>query len=309
MLRAATCLIALAVLVAGCAETGTKTALSPTTSEAAQGTHITGTVTSADLAPIQNALVQLDAATPILTDAAGAFDLPVESGPHKVTVQAIGFQSVAKNVTAVDGETLEIKFVLDPLEVRTPRVETLIYDGYDICTYATPTNVGTVSPCPIGEPKNANDFDLPDAWRYFVLEMTWSTSNSFWVSINAPGGGCLSSAPCPGVEIDPSPLRMDGAPMSESIAKRYAMDGKKMYAAGAQKLRASTQYAGEGREALNSTLSSQCGAVYGGAGVSPRLGCPLGVGFSTGIRFTQYVSIFHWEGPADVSKFTALPPA
>lgn len=298
-----------AVALAGCVSSDavelTHTTRAP---EDESATVVTGTVLNAELAAIPGALVQLDKEPPVTTDGAGKFRIPTTAGEHMVTVQAIGYVSMGRSVTVVEGSAVDVQFTLEALEIIVPYKTIEIFDGYDICSYATPTNVGTApSPCPLGEPKNVIPFELKDSWRYFVVELAWETQNSFWVSINTPGEGCLNTAPCPGVEIGDSPVRIDGAPNSTSIAERWALDGKKMYPHGAQKLAISNLYAGEGRELLNDTLSSQCGTVYGAAGIAPRMGCPLGVGYSTGIRFQEYVTTFHWEAPAKPMEFSALP--
>lgn len=156
---------------------------------------------------------------------------------------------------------------------------------------------------------NSHDLNLTEDWAYFVVQIVWQSSESFWVSINTKGAGCTTGAPCPGVEISRSPLRVDGAPEDAAIAKRYALDGKKTYAEGKQGLSISTLYAGLLREEINSTAPAVCVAFWGQFGVASRLGCPLGFGYSTGIRFKQYVSIFHWERPLKPSEYSALPDA
>ena len=296
-------------VLSGCVGGGGQASLAVPSSEAPPTeTGVSGSVVDDSLAPIMNAQVQVDDLAPVLTGPAGEFMVATEPGERRVVAGALGFTSVARTVSVAAGEVVDIQIMLEPLPVIEPYIEPIVFEGYAICGYATPTNVGTApNPCPLGTPKTTASFNLTSSWRYFVVELVWSTQESFWVSINTPGAGCLNTDPCPGVEIGDSPVRIDGAPNNPSIAKRWALDGKKMYAEGAQPLAASNLYAGLLREELNDTFYSQCGLVYGQAGIAPRLGCPLGVGYSTGIRFQEYISIFHFEAPPKPMDYSALP--
>lgn len=307
-----TWILGLALAVSGCVEAGGTASLPSAPTSAAPGeepTGVRGRVLSDELAPIPGALVQVDNLTPVTTAEDGAFVvLGLEPGEHRILVQAIGFNSVARKISVEQGRVTDVEVLLEPIPVRTPYVELLIRDGYDICSYAIFGFIGTApNPCPLGTPNNAHDLSLPEGWAYFVVENVWGSSESFWVSINTPGAGCTTGAPCPGVEISRSPLRIDGAPEDAGIAARYALDGKKTYADGKQELRISTLYAGYLREEINSTAPAVCVAFWSQFGVAERLGCPVGFGYSTGIRFTQYASIFHWERPPKPAEYSGIP--
>jgi hypothetical protein len=306
-------LLLLGAALAGSGCVGSEGTLAPTATMAfeasgASDTGVSGTVHSDELAPIVGAVVQVGDNKPVLTGADGRYEVVgLEPGPYRVVVQAIGYSSVGRMVDILAGEIALLNFELELLPVKIPRVDLLIMDGYDICSYATPTFIGTLpNPCPLGQPVNDFDIDLEESWRYLVVEVDWETSNSFWLSIS-DDGNCNSGDPCFGVEIGAAPLRIQGAPQDAALAARWALDGKEMYPEGAQTVSMSTLYAGEGRELLNSTFYGPCGTVYSQFGIATRLGCALGVGYSTGIRFKQYVSIFQWERPDLPYQYSALP--
>jgi hypothetical protein len=299
------------LLIAGCAgASGQSASMAPSSSQPTSQTAIDGKVINSELAPIVGALVAVDGLPPVLTDDKGAFHALVEPGAHKLIVQALGYTSVGRSVEAVFGQTVNVQFQLEALPIITPYTEVRIYDGYDICSWALIAEVGNngslLLPCPIGVAKNSFRLSFPAEWKYFVLEMSWTTQDSFWVSMNtAPG--CTTGAPCPAVEIGPSPLRIEGAPANAALAARYALDGKKQWPEGGTPVTISNLYAGALQHELNSTIGPECSIFWGQFGVPPRLGCPLGVGFSTGIKFEEFVSVFHYEAPAKPSAYSARP--
>lgn len=115
-------------------------------------TGIRGTVMSTELSPIPEAVVQVDDLPSVKTDNAGVFEvLGLTPGDHSLVVQALGYASVARKVTANQGEVAEVRITLERLEIQEPYIEVLVRDGYDICSYALFAFVGSFpSPCPLG---------------------------------------------------------------------------------------------------------------------------------------------------------------
>lgn len=312
MQAAAWLLVALlfGVPLAGCVSEAGASASTPEAPAAPESaTGIRGTVMDDQLAPIAGAIVQVDDGTPVTTGTAGEFLVTgLTPGDHRLQVQALGYVSVARSVSVSEGEFATVELVLQPVPVIEPYQELIVFDGYIICAYALFGFVGSApSPCPLGQSKTTLYAKLNASWRYFVVEAVWQTSESIWISINTRGSGCTTGAPCPGVEIGRSPLRLDGAPGDEKIAARYALDGKRTYPEGTFDMAVSNLYAGLLREEINSTIPEVCVLFWSQFGVAKRLGCPLGVGYAVGIRFKEYLTVFHWERPADPVKFSAIP--
>ncbi len=305
--------IVLCAAFAGCVDAKDLAVPSPTITSNGETGEIRGTVLDGQLAPIVGAVVALDQlATTTLTGEAGNFSFQaVAPGDHKLIAQAIGYTSIARSVTVMAGEVVDVQLQLDALAIIEPYMELLIHDGYSICGIAAIVQVGQFpNDCPLGDPKTNIQFDLAESWVYLVTEVTWESQDSFWLSIQVTGHGCIVPGdPCPGVEIGRSPLRIDGAPADPNIAERYAIDGKTMFVPGPVNYTSSALYAGLLREELNATAGGPCAIFWEQFGVPARLGCPLGVGYSTGIRFREYLSVFHHERPEVPSEYSAIPDA
>lgn len=273
---------------------------------------VQGQVTDEELRPLAGAEVSLiDLADNVTTKTAadGTFHIrDVPPGAHVLAAQKIGYESVSLAVDVAAAETTFVEVTLKVLAIVVPYVEVIPYEGFDSCSYALFGFVGSApDPCPLGMPENEFALNLTDSWRYFVAETVWLTQDSFWVSIQDEGEGCTTGNPCQGVEISGSPNRIEGAPQNPALAARYSLDGERMYEEGRQNLSVFVLYAGMLREEINTTAPGVCTTFWGQFGVAARLGCPLGVGYSTGIRFQHYHSIFHWEPPADPSTYSAIP--
>lgn len=278
------------------------------------GGTLRGLVISEELAPIPGAMVAVNGTTPSTTDVAGQFEvrgLPIGQ-TLRIEVLALGFQSVARDLTIPGEEPVEVQFMLAALPIETPYTELLISTGYEICTLTLGVRVQTVNPCPIGTPQRHSKHNAADSWQYLVVETDWDTTDTFWVYVSHETG-CVSGDPCWGNAIGGAPLRIDGAPNDTALAARYAMDGKKMYEGGAFEFYVAPTYAGNFREDVNNTFGPTCVTLIVttlgplGQQWNPNLGCGLGYGFSTGIKFTNYVSLFHFERPDNPAMYSGLP--
>lgn len=318
-MRFATLLSAVLVIAvsAGCVSDGTDNGpLTATAPEIAQGGGtLRGLVISDELVPVAGALVAIAGATPTTTDEAGRFEvrgLPV-GVTFRVEIHALGFHSIARDVT-IPGEDapVELQLTLEALPVATPYTELVITSGFEVCTLTTGVFVNSVSPCPLGTPSPADKNNAADSWMYLVVETDWETQDQFWLYVS-PYSGCQTGDPCWGQAIGKAPLRVEGAPNDTALATKYALDGKRTFPEGAFEFYVSPAYAGMFREEINDTAGPQCVTIIVttlgplGQQWNPNLGCGLGYGFSTGIKYTNYVSLFHWERPSDPASYSGLP--
>ena len=170
----------------------------------------------------------------------------------------------------------------------------------------------SIDPCPLGEPSAAENSSVAESWRYLVVETDWDTQDTFWLYVSHEPG-CISDDPCWGNAVGRAPLRVDGAPNDTALAAKYALDGKRTYPEGAFEFYISPAYAGMFRDEINNTAGAHCVTIITttlgplGQQWNPNLGCGLGYGVSTGIRYTNYVSIFHFERPADPAGYSGMP--
>jgi hypothetical protein len=279
------------------------------------GGVIEGLVITEELVPIVGATVVADEAPPAITDVGGRFrisGLPI-GVTLRVQVLALGYESVARNVQ-IPGEeaAVELQFMLPKLPTQTPYTELVITSGFEVCTVTTGVFVRAINPCPIGTPSPADKNVAAESWRYLVVETDWDTQDAFWLYVS-PYSGCHTGDPCWGQAIGNAPLRVEGAPNDTALAKKYALDGERTFPEGEFEFFVSPAYAGMFREDVNNTAGPQCVllilTLLGPLGQkwNPNLGCGLGYGVSTGIKYTNYVSIFHWERPSDPATYSGMP--
>lgn len=309
--------VLLVAAISGCVSGGsTSTDLGDSPAvESLGGGVLRGLVISEELAPIEGAIVAADGNAPTTTDAAGRFELsglPIGTG-IRVEVLALGFVSVARDVTIPGEEApVEVQFMLAALPIQSPYTELLITSGFEICTVTIGLFVRSIDPCPLGSPSPADKNMAAATWRYLVVETDWDTQDVFWLYVS-PYSGCNSGDPCWGNAIGKAPLRVEGAPNDTALAAKYAMDGKRTYPGEAFEFYVSPAYAGMFRDEINSTAGPQCVTLITttlgplGQQWNPNLGCGLGWGVSTGIKYTNYVSVFHWERPVDPASYSGMP--
>lgn len=317
MRSAVVVLLALALAISGCVSGGTASTNAGVNPDGPPlgGGVLRGLVISEELAPIPGAMVAANGSASTTTDAAGRFELgglPV-GVTVRIEVLALGFLSQARDVT-IEGEDapLELQFMLANLPITTPYTELVITSGFEICTVVIGVLIRSINPCPLGTPSPADKNTAADSWRYLVAETDWETQDVFWLYVSH-NSGCATNDPCWGQAIGKAPLRVEGAPNDTALAAKYALDAKKTFPEGAFEFFVSPAYAGLFRDEINNTAGAHCVTIITttlgplGQQWNPNLGCGLGYGVSTGIKYTNYVSLFHWERPTDPATYSGMP--
>lgn len=268
-----------------------------------------GTVVDDTFAPVVGATVTVEGHGPVTSEEGGQFHaFGIAPGSHRVLVEAAFFKSQERAFDFAEGEVLEVQFALERLPTDEGYAELLLIRGFVICDHAVLYSAGHTPPdCPLGERVSAYYHDVPDTWRYLVLEMDWQTAESMLLAATHLEGTCSLTDPCWGMVIGRPPLRLEGAPGSAELAREYALDGKKAYPEGAFELIVDSAYAGNFREEINATANGPCQMIDQAAGANPKLGCPFGIGYALGIAFDYFVTIFHREAPADPASYSAIP--
>jgi hypothetical protein len=281
------------------------------------GFTLRGTVLSEELFPVEGAVVSVGDVANATTGADGSFEvLGLEAGEYRVLAQAIGFISQARTVTIGDGAVAEVQFLLAIAPIQMPYRELLLFEGYEVCSLTLGVFVFAPPQIPCTEERTSQYVvQLNESWRYLVVEMDWETTDSMWlIMVPEENEGCNTGAPhwCWN-QIGTAPIRIEGGPNDTAHARQYALDGESVLPEGSLGVEIDTTYGGRFRDEVNGTFGDQCNLVIStalgavGQQWNPNLGCGLGYGYSTGVRFTYYVSIFHWEPPASPEAYTAIP--
>lgn len=305
------------VTLAGCTSGNNGPAGIDPTDQAAGGAVLRGTVLTEELAPVAGALVAVDDAAQTTTAEDGTFEVTgLAPGSYRVVVQAIGFIGQAKTVSVGEGAPTDVQFTLGAAPIQEPYRELLIFEGYEVCSLVLGVLVFGPPQIPCTEtPQTSFLVNMTESWQYLVVEMDWESSDSMWlILVPEDNAGCNTGADnwCWN-RLGAAPIRIEGGPEDVRHARQYALDGETPMPAGAFSLEIGTTYAGMFREEVNGTLGDQCNLVIStalgplGQQWNPNLGCGLGYGYSTGIRFTYYVTLFHWEPPESPGTYTGLP--
>lgn len=307
----APCTLLVFTIFAGCVGGGAADLDQETELPSGSGAALAGTVVSEELAPLVGANVTIkDSPLRATTDEAGKFrigDLPAAN--VKVAVEAFGYFRQEQEVALEEGVTKETKFILVKLPSQDPYEELFVLNGYSVCEYALFLSVSTIDgqtgqPCPLGEPRRSVIQEIAPSWQYGVVEMTWRTADSFALYI-AEDQNCLTSDPCYGIKFGGrSPLRLDMAPDDQKLAEEWSSDGEDRYPIGNWTMHANVIYIGMYRDEWGSVTDEP---ICRGA-LNYKPGCPSW-GFSTGIPFTTYVTVFNWERPDKPEAYSALPDA
>ncbi|MBI2077766.1 MAG: carboxypeptidase regulatory-like domain-containing protein [Euryarchaeota archaeon] len=152
-----------ALLLAGCLGAETKSAdeptAEPTTSSSDLGTLVV-TVTTPEVVPVEGAEVVAEGPTPksAFTDAKGAATLTdLEPGNYTVLAARAGYRPLQERGRLVDvlsGETVEVKLVLEPVEIVNASNAyhmTLPFNGFMGCSIAgAPGTIGYTTYCSRG---------------------------------------------------------------------------------------------------------------------------------------------------------------
>ncbi len=273
---------------------------------------LSGVVTSDELFPVANALVMVNGQPAAITTEAGSFEIGgFHVGTYTVNVSADGYESVEQKVEIMGPGVVEQRFELRGIPGQSPYVATYIKVGFNACThtgvYSSGNNFG--ANCPFGPSNTSLRVDVLGPWRYGVYEMEWQAAEEMIFTSTHTSRGCLTSDPCYGMLVGHSPLRQWARPQDPATSAEFSIDGKKMYPEGAHTHFISGGYSGFFRTEINETFNPACVQINRANNIPDRMGCPFGIGFSTGIRFTMFHSTFYYEEPIDGTTWTARPDA
>ncbi len=299
-------LVCIALLGAGCSGTNPNTLSGDATTQSSDSpagdvADLQGLIVDEELRPVGSARVTVDDQWANTTDRDGRFRLEaLPAGQHQVRVDAFGYESTARQVNLIGGQALDVQFKLEILPVRTPWTELIPISAYTMCDGAAVLVLTPLSEvCP--DSTTVHEIPINGSWRYAVIELAWETSDYMLLWLD-DDYACTDSNPCWAMEIGNSILRVDAAPQDPEIAREYASDGNYQYPNTSFELTALITYMGMYRDDINGTLGPVCAA----SPTNGDLGC-FGLGASLGIPLDLYVSVFHWERPADPASYSAIP--
>lgn len=177
--------ILLAGAMAGCTGGGDAQQIdTPTIAAAATDDSgaISGLVVNEEGLPVAGAQVALvDAGREAMTDDAGAFAFNnLTAGEHKLIVQKLGYESIARTIDVALGEVTDVEIGLKTVEVSVdPFVMVLPFDGYIHCGVNPywPTNVCGDT---LGEDNARFPFDVDLNWslEQLVVELDWTPATA-----------------------------------------------------------------------------------------------------------------------------------
>lgn len=184
-------------VVAGCvgsdASSEEKPAEAPQTADEAAFDENTGglegTVYNTEALPVADAQLSLqpgDRATSTAQDGSFSFS-SVPPGKYTLFVAKLGYEAAARAVTVNAGETVAVRFQLEEIPIKEPRMEVLgPFKGYMTCRMGTPISSGAcgfpVVPNSVSEQVWTNDklyflFRLTgEDWQNMVFEARWKPS-------------------------------------------------------------------------------------------------------------------------------------
>lgn len=187
------------------------------------GGNIFGLVADEELSPIEGALVALEGNVSVTTDAGGQFRLlNIAPGEHRIIVQALGHQSVARQVTVEAGATMEVAFTLERIPIAEPYYDFFAKVGFAcLQTYTAGVRLtfGNLA-CPNPPASVLVQFQATRGVETIVSEMVWQQTSALSARILGidlwQGGvrtGVWTCDYCYGSAQGPSPviLRVDGA--------------------------------------------------------------------------------------------------
>ena len=273
---------------------------------------LAGVVTSDELFPVPGATILVNGQPAATSDESGSFEIAgFEVGTYRVNVSAEGYEATEKEVEINGPGVLEQRFELRGIPGQSPYVATYIKVGFNACThtavYSSGNNFG--ANCPFGPSNTSLKVEVLPPWRYGVYEMEWQAAEEMIFTSTHTPRGCLTSDPCYGMLVGHSPLRQWARPQDPATSAEFSIDGKKMYPEGNHTHYISGGYSGFFRTEINETFNPVCLQVNRANNIPDRMGCPFGVGVSTGIRFTIYHSTFYYAEPLDVETWSARPDA
>lgn len=146
---------------------------------------VAGIITDSEARPVAGVTVALIGAEDIqsTTDEAGSFTLSnVPPGTYTLAVQKLGFESVAKSVNVVAGQTTDVQVTLEAIAVKEPYMETWADKGYFECSWSIYFARG---PCFFPGPqvltdnnKRAFNYMVNEGAMTVIVEMSWEQTTA-----------------------------------------------------------------------------------------------------------------------------------
>jgi hypothetical protein len=299
-------------------------AVGPATFDETTGA-IEGVVTDDQLQPIPGAQVGAIGRPDMvaMSDVAGKFVFSnVEPGTYSIGASALGFDAAAKGVVVNAGEAAMVSIVLNPLPVATPYHDLFLFSGMIECGVALVRTTLSAGCDPSSAGSNTQELYgsgeedpwWPETWNVTVVEAEWdSQANPDWLAFdyNDRAIGYY------GVYV-----RYRGTSPVHFIVERCGDYRETDFgrapvpcdddAVNSSAMHVETFYNGkmQGETHAADSLCTQNITAPGYGNVLPgyQAGC-YGVGPAVQVRWTNYVTVFHLERPADLEQYSARPDA
>jgi hypothetical protein len=306
-------LLVSAVLLSACIQE-TSDALDDTPS--GDAATIKGAVVSDEIFPVVGANVSIEGGPSTMTEEGGRFAFEgIEPGQYRLSVAADGYEPATQEVSASPGEVVEVLLTVLGLAGESPYASTIVFEGFAACTFSAVYSAGSTSaygvPCPFGETLIGTVVNVSDGWRAGVHEVAWESDEEM-IAASSLTDGCQTGGPdgpdpCPYLGWGPSPLRIFARPNDAEYAAKFAIDGEATWPEGTHDSHVFTSYSGFFRSEVNQTAYPVCVVINNQFNVPEHWGCPFGIGYSTGLRFTIYHTTFYHDEPLELERFTAIP--
>lgn len=305
-------LAVLSLIVSACVQAPEEALETPAAGEG--GATLLGVVVSEEVFPVRGANVSIADGPSTLTDEEGRFSFTgLEPGRVTVIVSAVGYEPAEQEVSLSAGSTLEITFELTGVAGEAPYLTTIIYEGYLACSMSAVYSAQQVpwfTDCPFGDSKTGTSVNATEDWRAGVHEMAWETSEEM-IFASSLADSCITGAegpdPCPHLSWGPSPIQAFARIEDSEYAAQYALDGEATWPEGEHTSHIFAGYSGFFRSEINETAYPACVVINNQFNIPEHWGCPFGVGYTTGLRFTMYHTTFYLEEPPALEQFTAIP--
>lgn len=296
--------------LAGCVDSGSPEAATPTPTPEPQFGDIQGLVIDEEFQPVAGAqvfVVEVDVETTTAADGTFAFR-DIEAGPVTVrSFEAKHATAESRVVVPADG-TVEVELRMPVLPEYAPHNLTTIFDGKFDCAHEVPIWTGDcmilyttyVGDDPVTEETHEFMMSIGPRWHTVVLEMTWdepATNQLDGMRLYlehknlTSEGHSVKVARADGPE---SPLRLE-IPAGVPHESADVYPGTETPA----------QLAADGEDALIRVFPRGQFYEYTSQVCDEDGRCFLGVGAGLDIRFTVYATVFYNEPAPD--GFTAIP--
>ncbi len=308
-----TLFLALAATLSGCVDGPGQENVPVALDEGTGG--IRGLLVSDELFPVAGALVEIPGIAKTESDPSGRFSFfGLPEGEVALNVTAEGYEPEQAEVFVPPEGFVDVHIAMVGIPGQSPFVATLLHEGFIACSYSVVYSAGWIFPvCPIGESEDAFTTEVSADWRGGVHEMEWPTSDELLFASTLDGPQCRASPPptskCAALIGGRSPLRIIARPEDSAYAAQHAVDSKVTWPVGNYSSTLFSAYSGFFRSEINATFNPICQEINSAGGAPRALGCPFGIGLSTGTRFRYLHTTFYLLLPGDFESFSARPDA